>query len=274
MTCLDAWERFLHDEPVPPLIHAALVHSQFEAIHPFLDGNGRVGRLLITLQLVGRNIIPSPLLYLSAYFEATRDEYYARLLGVTERGEWDEWLNYFLRGVVMQAEDAVDHIQRIDDLFTRWRHELATGRSRFPERVLDLFVENPFWTVSSLASRLDVAYTTAQRSRHGHQRHHVPHAGASPSLPPAPHRLVVDVETADDLRPRQARLLLEPLQPLREVVGDLVGHSAVVCPLSRHRAGPSAGLSDPHLRERPVRAAMGTARWREARDAAASAAPE
>ena len=164
MTCLDAWERFLHDDSVPPLIHAALVHSQFEAIHPFLDGNGRVGRLLITLQLVGRNIIPSPLLYLSAYFEATREEYYARLLGVTERGEWDEWLNYFLRGVVMQAEDALYRIQRIDDLFARWRYELASGRSRFPERVLDLLVENPFWTVSSLASRLDVAYTTAQRA--------------------------------------------------------------------------------------------------------------
>ncbi len=164
MACLDTWERFLHDDSVPPLIHAALVHSQFEAIHPFLDGNGRVGRLLITLLLVSRDIIPSPLLYLSAYFEATRDEYYARLLGVTERGEWDEWLTYFLRGVVMQSEDAVDRIQRIDNLFVRWRHELASGRSRFPERVLDLFAENPFWTVRNLASRLDVAFTTAQRA--------------------------------------------------------------------------------------------------------------
>ena len=73
----------------------------------------------------------------------------------------------------------------------------------------------------------------SQGSRQGHQRHHVPHAGAGSSHPPAPHRLVVDVETADDLRPRQARLLLEPLKPLREVVGDLVGHSAVVDALSR-----------------------------------------
>ena len=164
MACLDTRERFLHEDSVPPLVHAALVHSQFEAIHPFLDGNGRVGRLLITLLLVSRDIIPSPLLYLSAYFEATRDEYYERLLSVTERGEWDEWLTYFLRGVVIQSEDAVDRIQRIDDLFIRWQHELATGRSRFPERVLDLFAENPFWTVRSLASRLEVAYTTAQRA--------------------------------------------------------------------------------------------------------------
>ena len=164
MACLDAWERFLYDSSVPPLIHAAQVHSQFEAIHPFLDGNGRVGRLLITLQLVGRNILPSPLLYLSAYFETTRSEYYARLLGVTERGEWEEWLTYFLRGVVVKAEDAVDRIQRIDDLFARWRRELAPGRSRFPGRVLAFFVENPFGTVSGLASRLDVACTTLQRA--------------------------------------------------------------------------------------------------------------
>ena len=121
MGCLDAWERFLHDETLPPLVHAAVTHSQFEAIHPFLDGNGRIGRLLITLLLVQRDVIPSPLLYLSSYFEATRQEYYARLLGVTDRGEWEEWLAYFLRGVALQAQDAVDRIQRMDDLLSDWR---------------------------------------------------------------------------------------------------------------------------------------------------------
>ncbi len=92
MECLGAWEKFLHDDTLPPLVHAALAHSQFEAIHPFLDGNGRVGRLLITLLLIAKGVLPSPLLYLSAFFEGTREEYYARLLGVTERGEWGEWL--------------------------------------------------------------------------------------------------------------------------------------------------------------------------------------
>ena len=164
MACLDAWERFLHDETLPPLMHAALAHSQFEAIHPFLDGNGRVGRLLITLMLVKRGVIPSPLLYLSAYFEATRQEYYARLLGVTERGEWEEWLIYFLRGVAIQSEDAVDRIQRIDGLFYQWKQGLIRGRSRLPERALDLFAENPFWTVGGVAARLKVAFTTAQRA--------------------------------------------------------------------------------------------------------------
>ena len=164
MACLAAWERFLHDDALPPLVHAALAHSQFEAVHPFLDGNGRVGRLLITLLLVKRGIIPSPLFYLSAYFEATREEYYARLLGVTERGEWEEWLTYFLTGVVLQADDAVDRIQRIDDLFSHWKQGLARGQSRLPELALDLFPENPFWTVGGVAVRLDVAFTTAQRA--------------------------------------------------------------------------------------------------------------
>ena len=127
IACLDAWERFLYDDALPPLVHAALAHSQFEAIHPFLDGNGRVGRLLITLLLVNRGVIPAPLLYLSAYFEATRQEYYARLLGVTRRGEWEEWLTYFLRGVALQSEDAVDRIQRIDDLFSHWKQGLVRG---------------------------------------------------------------------------------------------------------------------------------------------------
>ena len=164
MACLDSWERFLHGDALPPLVHAALAHAQFEAIHPFLDGNGRVGRLLITLLLVEREIIPSPLLYLSAFFEARRAEYYERLLGVTEGGGWEEWLIYFLRGVTLQSQDAVDRIRLIDDLFAKWKHGLARGRSPLPERALDLFVENPFWTVGGVAGRLEVAFTTAQRA--------------------------------------------------------------------------------------------------------------
>ena len=164
MECLGQWEGFLHDESLPPLVHAALVHSQFEAIHPFLDGNGRVGRLLITLLLVKQGVIPSPLLYLSAYFEATREEYYARLLRVTTRGEWEEWLVYFLRGVALQSDDAVERIQRVDDLVARWRQLLPQRQSGIADRLLGLFVENPFWTVGGVVHRLEVAFTTAQRA--------------------------------------------------------------------------------------------------------------
>jgi Fic family protein len=161
---LGAWEKFLQDDALPPLVHAALAHSQFEAIHPFLDGNGRVGRLLITLLLVERQVLPSPLLYLSAFFEATRPEYYARLSGVTARGEWEDWLAYFLRGVAGQAEDALGRIRRIDALVAGWRERVAAAPSRLPDRSLDLFVENPFWMVNRLAERLGVAFTTAQRA--------------------------------------------------------------------------------------------------------------
>lgn len=164
MACLGAWEKFLHDGALPPLVHAALAHSQFEAIHPFLDGNGRVGRLLITLLLVEKGVLPVPLLYLSAFFEATRQEYYARLLAVTENGEWEEWLGYFLAGVAQQAEDGLGRAERIDDLLRGWRERLATASSRLPERALALLAENPFWTVNKLAARLGVAFTTAQRA--------------------------------------------------------------------------------------------------------------
>ena len=164
MECLGTWEEFLHNDSLPSLVHAALVHSQFEAIHPFLDGNGRVGRLLITLLLIEKRVLPAPLLYLSAFFEATRQDYYARLLAITQRGEWEEWLTYLLRGVALQAEDAVGRIQRIDDLLGQWREQLAKAPSRLPERAIELFTENPFWTIKKLAERLDVAYTTAQRT--------------------------------------------------------------------------------------------------------------
>jgi len=112
---------------LPPLAQIALAHYQFEAIHPFLDGNGRAGRLLVTLFLVERGILPTPLLYLSAFFEATRRDYYDGLRGVTERGEWNTWLEYFLNGVARQSEDALSRAQRINRLLAGWRRELRTA---------------------------------------------------------------------------------------------------------------------------------------------------
>ncbi len=160
MKCLDAWERFLHDDTLPPLVQAALAHAQFEAIHPFLDGNGRAGRLLIALLLAERGVLPAPLLYLSAWFEGTRDAYYAHLLAVTEKGEWEEWVEYFLWGVRIQAEDAVARIRAIVDLLERWQ-EAASGRAR---DMLPLFVRHPFWTAAGLSEGLGIAYTTARRA--------------------------------------------------------------------------------------------------------------
>ena len=164
MPCLDALERFLHDDSLPVLVHAALAHAQFEAIHPFLDGNGRVGRLLITLLLTERGILPSPLLYLSAYFEETRDDYYAHLLAVTEGGAWEDWLVYFLRGVRSQADDALARIEHLDTLYDSWRDDLGDLLSPRLNEVLSLFVESPFWTVGEIGKTLGIAYTTARRA--------------------------------------------------------------------------------------------------------------
>jgi Fic family protein len=160
---LGAWEEFLHDRTLPPLIQIAMIHSQFEAIHPFVDGNGRVGRLLITLFLVEREILPTPLLYLSAFFEASRRDYYDRLLAVTQRGDWEGWIEYFLNGVARQAEDALSRASRINQLLAKWR-EQASRRSGTAARLVDLLAGNPFWTVKGVAKRLGVAFTTAQRA--------------------------------------------------------------------------------------------------------------
>jgi Fic family protein len=162
--CLAAWERFLHESDLPPLVTIALAHYQFEAIHPFLDGNGRVGRLLITLFLIERKILPTPLLYLSAFFEAARRDYYESLRGVSDRGAWLDWLEYFLLGVARMSEDALNRATRINDLLAGWRSKMAGQSTNTPLRMLDLLAANPFLTITSAASKLDLAFTTAQRA--------------------------------------------------------------------------------------------------------------
>ncbi len=164
MGCLGDWEKFLHDRSLPPLAQIGLIHYQFEAIHPFLDGNGRVGRLLITLFLVERGILPTPLLYLSAFFEATRRDYYDRLQGVRERGAWADWLQYFLNGVARQSEDALGRAERINGHLAQWRVAVSGTPSKVPLALVDQLAANPFLTVKGAAKRLGVAFTTAQRA--------------------------------------------------------------------------------------------------------------
>lgn len=161
MECLGEWETFLHDQSLPALVHAAMAHYQFEAIHPFLDGNGRVGRLLITLLLHHRGVLPMPLLYLSAFFEATRRDYYDALQGVTERSAWEEWLLYFLNGVARQSEDALSRAQRLNQLVDQWRQSISGDASPAALRLLDFLAVNPFMTVRKAEEKLGVAYNTA-----------------------------------------------------------------------------------------------------------------
>ena len=163
--CLAEWEGFLHERMLPPLVHVALAHYQFEAIHPFLDGNGRVGRLLITLQLCERHILPVPLLYLSAFFEATRPDYYAGLRGVSEQGDWEGWVQYFLNGVARQSEDALSRAERINQLLTNWRSKLSgQAGTKVALRMLDMIGANPFLTPRGAEEQLDLAYNTVLRA--------------------------------------------------------------------------------------------------------------
>ena len=159
------WERFLHDRTQPPLVHVALMHYQFEAIHPFLDGNGRVGRLLITLLLCEREILPAPLLYLSAFFEATRADYYDGLRHVTERADWESWVQYFLNGIARQSEDALSRAERLNRLLENWRTTLA-GRpnTRVALQMIDLLGANPFLTPRGAEQKLKLAYNTVMRA--------------------------------------------------------------------------------------------------------------
>jgi len=162
--CLAAWQKFLHESTLPPLVTIALAHYQFEVVHPFLDGNGRVGRLLITLFLIERQILPTPLLYLSAFFEASRRDYYDSLRGVSESGAWNDWLEYFLLGIARMSEDALNRATRINQLLGQWQRKVSGESSNNPLRVVELLGANPFITMKGTAETLGIAFTTAQRT--------------------------------------------------------------------------------------------------------------
>jgi Fic family protein len=164
MDCLGIWEQFLHVQNIPPLVQAGLLHYQFEAIHPFLDGNGRVGRLLIILFLVERKVLTTPLLYISAFFEATRNEYYSHLLAVSQESQWNQWLEYFLNGITRMSEDVLSRAERINSLLGIWREQIAGQKPKVLFDAIDLLAENPFWTAKKLSEQLKVAFTTAQRA--------------------------------------------------------------------------------------------------------------
>ncbi len=161
---LDEWEKFLHNaKDIPLLVQCALMHYQFEAIHPFVDGNGRVGRLLITFFLCERGELPQPLLYLSAFFEQHRSEYYGRLLEVSRSGDWSGWIKFFLRGIGTQASVAAEDSQRIVKLQQRYR-DLLQQRKASPTAIAimeELFL-NPYVTATRLSKRLKVSFPTVQ----------------------------------------------------------------------------------------------------------------
>jgi len=163
---LYALELYLHQpEITPPLIRLAFIHYQFEAIHPFIDGNGRIGRLLITLLLVHWNLLPLPLLYLSAYFEKKRQTYYDLLLAVSKHGAWDKWLTFFLSGVAEQARDANSRTRQIQQLQNQWLSMLQQpGFTGLMSGVTNILFEQPIITARDVCKQFNVSHTTAMRT--------------------------------------------------------------------------------------------------------------
>lgn len=157
-------ERFIHAQnDLPPLVEIALVHYQFEALHPFLDGNGRIGRLLISLLLLERQLLTQPLLYLSAYFERHRSAYYEHLLAVSQGGEWEAWLAFFLRGVEREAGDAALRAQRLLDLREEWRTRYQQERAGSNLlAATDRLLAQPITTAAQLQQGLGVVNRSAQ----------------------------------------------------------------------------------------------------------------
>lgn len=168
MECMGALERFLHDDPIrlPILIKAGLAHVQFETIHPFLDGNGRVGRLLITLLFCAESVLTQPVLYLSLYFKQHRQTYYQLLQRVREEGAWEEWLRFFFRGVLETSDQAVRTAQQTVRLFDDHRQRIeSAGRAVGTTlRVHTHLQRRPFASITEAARALGLSIPTVSKT--------------------------------------------------------------------------------------------------------------
>ncbi len=165
MDGLDALEKFIHDPSnarIPPLVQSAMIHYQFETIHPFLDGNGRVGRLLIPLILQEKGTLSQPLLYLSPYFERNYNSYVDRLYNVSRDGAWLEWLEFFLNAVTQQCQDTITRVQKLQDLHSKYRQMVQQARvSALQLQLVDMVFEFPIISIPMAQKALDVTYPSA-----------------------------------------------------------------------------------------------------------------
>jgi len=159
---LKDFEVFLNDGNEPSLVLAGLAHAQFETIHPFLDGNGRIGRLLVTLLLVERRVLARPLLYLSRFLKQNRSEYYDRLNAIRTHGDWEGWLRFFLTGVAVTANDAVRVAAELSTL-TDSHRQASQHLGKYAWPLLDLMAEHPIITIKHASARLGATPSTVGR---------------------------------------------------------------------------------------------------------------
>ncbi len=158
---LSSWEKFLHSEQPDHLVQLAIAHAEFESLHPFLDGNGRLGRILIPLMLWDRRLIRKPMFYLSAYLEANRDEYYERLLSISRDGDWTGWCEFFLKGIQSQAEDNIAKAQGILELYEELKRVVADWK--YGIVALDWIFAQPLFKTSTFIQNVQIPDATARR---------------------------------------------------------------------------------------------------------------
>lgn len=160
-------EHFIQNPPgrIPIVVQCAILHYLFEAIHPFRDGNGRIGRLLIPVLLAQRKVLEQPLLYLSVYIERNKPRYYSLLLSVSQRSTWVEWLRFFLYGVIAQANDAVDNIRQLVELKAKYDQKLSNKKaSGSATRLVDYLFSNPITSIPTAAEYLEITYPPAKNA--------------------------------------------------------------------------------------------------------------
>lgn len=152
---LTAWERYLDSDDIDFLIQTAVVHAQFELLHPFKDGNGRIGRILIPLFLYQKRALSQPMFYLSEYLEHNRDEYYEHLKAISSEGNWNSWIAFFLKGVNAQAEENSQRVQQIRALYEEMKQAIhETTHSQYTVHLLDAIFSKPIFRTSDLAKQL------------------------------------------------------------------------------------------------------------------------
>lgn len=159
---LEAFERYIASDDVDPLVQVAVVHAQFEMIHPFLDGNGRIGRLLIPLFLYQKRTLASPMFYLSEYLESHRELYYARLRGISQEGDWSSWLEFFLDAIIDQARSNTDRVRGILELYERMKQRITDlTHSQYVFKILDTLFDRPIFQSPDFVQRSGIPKFTA-----------------------------------------------------------------------------------------------------------------
>ena len=161
---MDAWERFIHSETPDPLVQLAIVHAEFESIHPFLDGNGRIGRLIVPLYMVAKGLLHAPHFYISGYLDRRRDEYYDRLLAVSRDDDWTGWSEFFLTAIAEQANSNLSRARSILALYDELKEWVVDEtRSQYGVRALDWIFEKPVFRSSDFVGNSGIPGPTASR---------------------------------------------------------------------------------------------------------------